>query len=79
MFVAISCSRLSNPPDGSVIHGGTSVGDLVRYSCNRGFNLKGGGAGGDTRVCSTDGTWTGTAPICRSESCGSANKLVPRV
>ena len=63
-YIEINCVLLPNPGNGSVVHSGTDVGSVATYSCFIGFTLVGGGAGGDRRVCSTDGKWTGTAPIC---------------
>jgi len=35
-------------------------GDLAQYGCNEGFQL----VGFSTRVCDSDGRWSGTAPTC---------------
>ena len=60
----IFCDGLNPPLNGQVStdtlrHGGTAV-----YTCNLGYNLD----GADTRVCEGEGTWSESAPICRSKS-----------
>ncbi len=64
LFIAIMCPMLGNPLSGSVVHGGRSVGSVAMYTCFTGLTLKGNGAGGTRRVCSPDGTWTGSEPTC---------------
>ena len=56
----VTCSALDDPTDGSLQYSSVDVGEQARYSCNEGFLLK----GAPTRVCQTDASWSGEAPIC---------------
>ena len=49
-----------DPTVGSLQYSSVDVGAEARYSCNEGFLLK----GAPTRVCQTDASWSGEAPIC---------------
>ena len=42
----------SDPPQG--------VGSVATHSCDSGYNLR----GDNTRICQSDGTWSGSAPTC---------------
>lgn len=46
--------------------GHPSSGNLVLYSCNIGYML----SGNSTRMCESDGTWSGKAPVCYPVYCG---------
>ena len=39
---------------------GTTVGEVVTFSCNTGFELQ----GNPSRQCNSDGNWSGTVPTC---------------
>ena len=54
------CGLLLPPENGDIRVPGTSVGITVRYSCFIGYQLD----GESTRVCQSDGTWSGDAPFC---------------
>ncbi|XP_056610750.1 sushi, von Willebrand factor type A, EGF and pentraxin domain-containing protein 1 isoform X1 [Triplophysa dalaica] len=41
-------------------------GDIISYSCLKGFELK----GDSNQICQGDGTWSGIQPICAAVSCG---------
>ena len=57
---AVDCPTLANPMDGAVSMTEGVTGDTVTYTCDAGFQLS-----GDTmRTCGSDGTWTGSAPMC---------------
>ena len=56
----VMCSALDDPTDGSLQYSSVDVGAEARYSCNEGFLLE----GAPTRVCQTDGSWSGEAPTC---------------
>jgi len=62
--VAIECVRLTSPLNGFVSLEGVRLGSEATYSCEEGFGLTGGSS---TRVCESDGDWSGTAPICKSK------------
>ena len=56
------CPSLPDIPNGSVTESGFTTGDTATYSCDEGFEL----VGESTRECSSDSTWSGEAPVCRS-------------
>ena len=39
---------------------GTTVGQIVTYTCNSGYELM----GNSTRTCQSSGQWTGSQPSC---------------
>ena len=57
-FTVIDCGDLPDPNNGQVTISATTFGGVAMYSCNVGFLL----AGSSTRICGSDGTWSGTAP-----------------
>ena len=57
----LTCSVLDDPTDGSVQYSSVDVGSVAEYTCNEGFLLE----GATTRVCQTDGSWSGDTPTCR--------------
>ncbi|XP_003387839.1 PREDICTED: sushi, von Willebrand factor type A, EGF and pentraxin domain-containing protein 1-like isoform X2 [Amphimedon queenslandica] len=63
----VRCTVLPKPANGLVTITGTTVGSKASYSCDRGFEL----SGKDSRSCNSDGTWSGTEPVCRAISCGT--------
>ena len=60
LFVAVQCSSLTSPQNGQVTVTGLGVGSTASYICNSGFSL----STPTTRVCGSDGIWTGSDPIC---------------
>ena len=60
MILAVQCPALSDPENGAVSTTGTGVGDTATYTCISGYEL----SGSDTRVCGSDGEWSGSAPTC---------------
>ena len=63
-----TCTDLIRPSNTMISYNGGSidnrpVGTVATYSCDTGYTLY----GGSTRTCS-DGTWSGSAPTCESES-----------
>ena len=63
MLCATVCHPLENVNNGSVTMSGLKTGDTAVYSCHEGFKL----VGQATRVCMSNSTWCGEAPVCRSE------------
>ena len=61
----VDCGPLSNPDNGLVIFGTTTLGSLANYSCNTGFALM----GLSSRMCGVDGSWSGEIPVCERECC----------
>ena len=63
----IVCQSLSNPANGQVtFSSGVFVGSRATYTCDSGYFVD----GQSTRTCQGDGSWTGSAPICRIIRCG---------
>ena len=63
----IVCASLPNPSNGQVtFSSGVFVGSRATYTCNNGYFID----GQSTRTCQGDGSWTGSAPICRIIRCG---------
>lgn len=56
----VTCGIVSKPVDGRVKLSGVRVGSTARYSCKRGFSLKGHAK----RACMTNGHWSERAPMC---------------
>lgn len=46
---------------------GTTLGSKAMYTCNIGFMLE----GDMTRICQSNGQWSGEAPTCECEYAGS--------
>lgn len=56
----VTCPVLPAPANGTVTVMTPTVGGLAAYACSSGYTL----AGVSTRTCLSDGTWSGSAPIC---------------
>ncbi len=60
---------LDDPEHGEVSYNSTSalslnstaVGSIATYMCSEGYNLT---EGSETRLCQSNGSWSGTAAIC---------------
>ena len=61
----INCGELNSPSNGQVTIIDNTAGGTAVYTCNLGYTL----VGRDTRTCQEDGSWSGTAPICRRVRC----------
>ena len=59
----VDCGRLFDPRNGDVSFRTTTFNSRAAYSCNNGFLL----VGQTTRVCQSNGEWSGKAPVCKSE------------
>ena len=64
--IAVPCSSLSNPNNGMIScslgdDGVSSFEDTCSFTCNTGYEL----TGSDTRICQSDGSWTGSDQVCR--------------
>ena len=61
---AVDCGALPNPLNGAVNTPNTVLGSQATYSClGSGYIL----VGDSSRLCDTDGTWTGSQPVCESK------------
>jgi hypothetical protein len=59
----ITCGALTPPANGSVLTPtGTTLNASANYRCDSGYTL----VGIATRVCGTDGAWSGTEPVCEA-------------
>ncbi len=60
----VSCDLPGIPSNGRVdTSAGTSLGDVARYSCDKGYTL----IGLNETTCQADGQWNGSVPTCESE------------
>ena len=63
----IRCDNLSTPSNGEITScssGRVGVGyegDTCNFTCNTGYEL----TGSDTRICQSDGSWSGSDDVCR--------------
>ena len=60
-FVAVSCGGLSSPMNGSISGNLTVYPNIVTFSCDPGFILR----GSSVRKCQSNGTWDGYKTICK--------------
>ena len=56
----VQCPELPPLTNGQVIVPSRTVGSIVTYVCLPGYTPQ----GDDERTCQSDGTWSGTPPIC---------------
>ena len=57
----MDCGPPPRPNNGQVSHrDGTTFRQTARYSCNAGYNLK----GGSIHTCEATGTWSDSEPAC---------------
>ena len=59
----VTCDRLLDPRNGDVDVSGIKIGSKAKYSCDRGFELK----GTQVRKCQSNGEWSGREPSCKSK------------
>ena len=57
------CSLLPIPSNGHRSSSRRNYNDMVRFSCNTGYTLRGSSA----RTCQSTGLWSGTQPTCDSK------------
>ena len=67
-FLLVSCQSLDAPDNGMITcslgdDGVLSYEDTCTYTCNTGYEL----TNSNTRTCQSDGSWSGSAPMCRRE------------
>ena len=59
-FLAVDCGGLSSPMNGSLLGNLTVYPNIVTFSCDPGFILR----GSSVRKCQSDGTWDGYKTAC---------------
>ena len=62
-FTAIDCGDLSQPSNGQISIPVTTLGSMATYSCDPGYTLDGNAS----RICGSDGQWSGSQPSCSGE------------
>ena len=65
-FTIVNCSSLTDPNNGNINcslrdNGAPSYEDTCSFTCNTGYEL----TGSDTRICQSDGSWSGSDDVCR--------------
>ena len=60
LLYIVNCPALENPANGEVMFSNRSEGSVAMYTCDSDYVLSGNG----TRVCGTDGSWSGEQPQC---------------
>lgn len=73
-----SCLLVRCPPPESVPYGtymptGSTYGSILRYACNRGYELHGDA----DHMCQANGTWSGDVPTCRRVQCVQPPPRIP--
>ena len=73
-----SCLLVRCPPPESVPHGtymptGSTYGSVLRYACNRGYELHGDA----DHMCQANGSWSGDVPVCRRIRCVQPPPRIP--
>ncbi|XP_013412167.1 uncharacterized protein LOC106174934 isoform X2 [Lingula anatina] len=76
IIVGTGCSAPSSPGHTTEVVEGTDVGDNITYTCESGTTLTSGDL---VRVCQSDRTWNGSAPVCEDLTCGSGWTHKPEV
>ncbi|AWO97474.1 putative sushi von Willebrand factor type A EGF and pentraxin domain-containing protein 1 [Scophthalmus maximus] len=69
--VPAECETPPSPERGRVNVTDTSLGSMVRYTCDDGYELE----GEPVRQCVSGRLWTNDAPICRPVSCGDPGAI----
>ena len=69
VHTSVQCPSLINPNNGMINcslgdDGVLSYEDTCSFICNTGYEL----TGSDTRTCQSDGSWSGSDPVCRRGS-----------
>ena len=60
---AVQCGNLSSPVNGQVNVEGNTFGSQANYSCSEGYVLN----GNSTRMCQSDGRWSGSEATCEGQ------------
>lgn len=60
-FIAVDCGTLTSPTNGSSFGSVTTFSNVIKFSCDVGFNL----VGPSSRTCLANKTWSGEIPVCK--------------
>uniref|UniRef100_A0A8C7T4M1 Sushi, von Willebrand factor type A, EGF and pentraxin domain-containing protein 1 n=1 Tax=Oncorhynchus mykiss TaxID=8022 RepID=A0A8C7T4M1_ONCMY len=71
MCVPAECEEPSSPDHGSVNITDTTLGSLVKYSCEQGYELQ----GESVRQCVAGRRWSDVPPVCRPISCDDPGNI----
>ncbi|CAB1345368.1 unnamed protein product [Coregonus sp. 'balchen'] len=71
MCVPAECEEPPSPDHGSVNITDTTLGSLVKYSCEEGYELD----GESVRQCVAGRQWSDVPPVCRPISCGDPGDI----
>ncbi|XP_052785537.1 CUB and sushi domain-containing protein 3-like isoform X2 [Mya arenaria] len=63
--IEVYCTELNNPPNGFVNYGSNVYNSTASFNCSDGYNL----VGSPYIICSADGSWNATQPICSPADC----------
>ncbi|XP_060064245.1 protein lev-9-like [Ylistrum balloti] len=63
--IAVECTELRAPLEGTMVGSGNAFGTVLRFECNKGFQL----SGSVERRCQADRTWSGDSVLCQEVSC----------
>ena len=63
MHTLVDCGSLENPTNGQVDFTATFGGSIANYTCNQGYLL----CGAESRICQSNGSWSGSPPDCISK------------
>ncbi|XP_048586831.1 sushi, von Willebrand factor type A, EGF and pentraxin domain-containing protein 1-like isoform X3 [Nematostella vectensis] len=63
---AVDCGPLSQPMNGSSVGNLTVFPNIIKFSCDEGFDL----LGSSVRMCTSSGIWSGNATLCKAVDCG---------
>ena len=69
-YISVQCSSLTDSNNGMIScslgdDGVPSYEDTCTFTCNTGYEL----TGNATRICQSDGSWSGSDDICRRGKC----------
>ncbi|OWF49853.1 uncharacterized protein LOC110451156 [Mizuhopecten yessoensis] len=76
VIVRVCKSVLPNPANGHISceHPERIAGTVCNYNCVDGYRL----SGYSSRICQTDGTFSGQAPTCQIKTCPNSTHIYPR-
>ncbi|XP_048255629.1 sushi, von Willebrand factor type A, EGF and pentraxin domain-containing protein 1-like [Haliotis rufescens] len=67
----VNCGEPNEIRNGEIVGDDFYLNSAVNYECDSGFKLK----GNKRRICLTNSSWSGAAPVCKPLVCGKPAKL----